>query len=419
MRRSQLHLLIYLSLGLCAPGCSDGSQPGPDGSADTRPADGEARDGRLDGHKPKDGGKDAKPADHTPDTPKKPAHWTEVPGTTPLMVRPTATLLNDGRVLFTGGYVQNPTSAYLDTATLYNPGKNSFVSAGKMATARAYHSATLLSGGRVLIVGGTDSSGSLTSTEIFDPKQPLSAAWSKGPSLAGPRSYHAAVWLKSSNDVLVLGGMGKYPTYLDSIAIFQSASNSWKFPGVSLGQKRQSPAAVLLPSGQVFIAAGRDDKGYLDTMESFNPVTAKITPSSGKLTYGRARPTATLLKTGRVLIVGGACGANCHVKDELYDPVSNQITPVTHPGGPPEGHTAVLLKDGRVLIAGGYETKDQTKVLAYSPASGTGSWAQLPSMKYGRARHAAVRLNDGSVLVYGGQRAKTGPYVSKAERFHP
>jgi len=63
----------------------------------------------------------------------------------------TATRLADARVLIAGG--ENGTGT-LNTTEIYDPASGTFSAAANMATARADHSATLLADGRVLIAGG-------------------------------------------------------------------------------------------------------------------------------------------------------------------------------------------------------------------------------------------------------------------------
>jgi hypothetical protein len=85
---------------------------------------------------------------------------------------PTSTLLTDGRVLFAGGWgprTQEAASAPLTTAVLYDPASGPRP-VGPMTTARGYSTATLLSDGSVLIVGGlNDSWNALASAELFRP----------------------------------------------------------------------------------------------------------------------------------------------------------------------------------------------------------------------------------------------------------
>jgi hypothetical protein len=76
-------------------------------------------------------------------------------------------LLADGRVLVAGG--GNGPSGFA-SAEIYDSRTGSFNATGSMATARYYHTATLLADGRVLIAGGrTDMRGPNLSAELYRP----------------------------------------------------------------------------------------------------------------------------------------------------------------------------------------------------------------------------------------------------------
>ena len=91
----------------------------------------------------------------------------------------TATLLTDGRVLITGGAGYSNSGLFLGglaTAELYDSSTGTFTATGSMATRRAGASATLLNDGRVLISGGSQlqpgsagAAGGLSSAEIYTP----------------------------------------------------------------------------------------------------------------------------------------------------------------------------------------------------------------------------------------------------------
>ncbi|HZH78742.1 MAG TPA: Ig-like domain-containing protein, partial [Archangium sp.] len=76
---------------------------------------------------------------------------------------------------------------------------------GSLATARAWHTATLLPSGKVLVVGGPGpGSASLASVEVYEP---ATGAWSGSPTanMATARARHTATLLPSGQ-VLVAGG---------------------------------------------------------------------------------------------------------------------------------------------------------------------------------------------------------------------
>ena len=74
----------------------------------------------------------------------------------------TSTVLNNGMVLITGG---TGSSGTLASAELYNPNTGLFSLTGSMHFARSGHTATLLNNGMVMIAGGTTSA----NAELYDP----------------------------------------------------------------------------------------------------------------------------------------------------------------------------------------------------------------------------------------------------------
>src|SRR5437762_14365078 len=82
------------------------------------------------------------------------------------------------------------------------PASGTWTLTGSLNTARAYHTATLLPNGKVLVVGGNGNSGILTSAELYDP---VSSTWSVTGSLNTARYYHT-VSLLPNGKALVAGG---------------------------------------------------------------------------------------------------------------------------------------------------------------------------------------------------------------------
>jgi len=79
----------------------------------------------------------------------------------------TATVLPDGTVMIVGGMDAN--GSIEESMELFTPETGKFALVHGTVTPRAHHTATLLTDGRVLIVGGTVSDGQATdSAELLD-----------------------------------------------------------------------------------------------------------------------------------------------------------------------------------------------------------------------------------------------------------
>jgi hypothetical protein len=117
-----------------------------------------------------------------------------------LRIGHTATLLQDGRVLIAGGMVPTETGGLmvLRTAELYDPASGTFVTAANMTVPRIFHTATLLSNGKVLIAGWEGSA------ELFDPAANSFTATAGAPAVR----FNATATSLTDGRVLIAGGEG-------------------------------------------------------------------------------------------------------------------------------------------------------------------------------------------------------------------
>jgi hypothetical protein len=250
----------------------------------------------------------------------------------------TATLLQDGRVLLTGGgtvSVGEESSPPVATAELYDPAAGTFSAAGSMSTARALHSATLLQDGKVLVAGGGDGVGSVASAELYDPASGTFAATG---SLVEGLGAHVAVLLDDGS-VLIVGGIvpseegESDSTPTANVERYDPATGTFS-QFATLAEPRAGHTATLLGDGTVLVTGGLDSSGQpLATAEILDPASATTSPV-GPMTMGRGGHTASLLADGRVLLAGGQSMAGStgeEVPDpaagvEFYDPETREFT---------------------------------------------------------------------------------------------
>ena len=284
--------------------------------------------------------------------------------------RHAAVTLQDGRLLITGGfwnnggpdtYILNCQHLRISATTTQPSGAKQYTyhwdAATSMATARAYHTGTLLLDGKVLVAGGSNA-GYLSSCELYTPDG-AAGAWAATGALAADRRYHAAVRL---ND------------------------------------------------GRVLVMGGQNGGGILSSCEIWNPIGGTWS-AAASMNLSRMQFTATVLSDGRVLVAGGlAAGPTFRGQCEIYDPGTNTWTPTGNMAFTRINHTATLLPDGRVLVTGGTgfqfagdpagaTTLATTEI--FNPALGT--WAPAGTMAAGRTEHGALYISDRqAVLVAGG-----------------
>jgi N-acetylneuraminic acid mutarotase len=300
----------------------------------------------------------------------------------------TATLLQNGKVLIAGG---GNTSGLLTSAELYDPATGIWTRIGDMNTPHFAHTATLLPDGKVLVTGGDDSKIPGQTAELYDP---ATGVWSYTGSMNEVRSAHTATLLDNGK-VLVVGG----DSYTISAELYDPATGMWSYTG-NMNNARGSHTATLLPDGKVLVAGGYHEGNGTNSAELYDPDTG-IWSNTGSMNEARAWQTATLLPNGNVLVAGSDIYGSTLASAELYDPALGTWSYTGSMNISRGLYSAVLLPNGNVLVSGGESNGGATtSAELYSPA--TGIWSNSGNMNDGRQWHTTTLLPSGNVLVAGG-----------------
>ncbi len=338
----------------------------------------------------------------------------------------TATLLPDGQVLIAGGAPCPPNTSssacptpVLASAELFNSANNAFTATGSMTTPRELHTASLLQSGEVLIVGGVNTTGALSSAELYNPSTGSFSSLSNG--LTQARDSAVAATLPDGS-VLVVGGEDSTGTALASAELYNPQSTNFTIFRTMVSI-RYAHTATLLTNGQVLLAGGANGAISLASAELFNPSTGLFSPTTGTMTASRAFHTATMLGNGQVLIAGGvAADGSALASAELYNPTQGLFSATSGPMTVARiAHGAAPLPDGTVLIVGGVGSNQVSLAQAevYQPAQAT--FVQIGQMLTPRDTFTTTVLQNNTVLIAGGEECTVSGCVSlnAAELFNP
>ncbi|CAN5452902.1 kelch repeat-containing protein [soil metagenome] len=298
----------------------------------------------------------------------------------------TATLLQNGKVLIVGGSDTSENAFNVTSAEVYDPATNTWTSAGAINTAGVPHTATLLQSGKVLVVHGA-------TAELYDPS---SNAWSNAGRLG--EAHRGTATLLSNGKVLVAGGLAA-GGYVAVAELYDPVTNAWSAAGTML-TARGEHSATRLANGKVLVAGGIGTSGSLGSAELYDPVSNSWS-AGGSLVGTSGANWATLLPNGKVLVLTSS-------NVELYEPVTNTWTASPMHGVAPAWSTATMLSNGKVLVTGGEmlassgnnsrSSVDLASV--YDPA--TNLWTSTAGLPKAKHRHTATLLPSGKVLVTGG-----------------
>jgi hypothetical protein len=312
--------------------------------------------------------------------------------------------LPDGDVLVMGGFFEGEPQS---TAEIYDPATETWTATESMGVGREGPAAATLPEGRIIVDGGVSKvegkDEAVASVEIYNPE---SGNWSSLyiPPLSHARAFASAATLPDGY-VMVTGGWEPSDLPIASTEIYSPATGFW-YAGKPLpGVLDNAPAAVLA-NGDVMIAGGHNNSGYVAAVELYSPIT-RLWSEGPPLPLAREGAIAVGLPDGDVLVAGGEAeppeglGFNYLSSAELFEPASTAGTPG------PTGATGAAGPTGPAGVAGA------TGATGAAGASAEHELITCTTVTHGRGRRAktfeecAARVTRATVTITGsGSRVK-------------
>lgn len=236
--------------------------------------------------------------------------------------------------------------------------------------------------------------------------------WVELPPLPHPSSGHAAVALPDGR-VLLIGGRDTSSPEVSSTLFWEPGTQRFH-EGPPLLWGRAGPIAVVLPDGSVLVLGSDfDDDLERGTRAELLRPGANAWEPAGQ-TVRVFHPGPVCVSGERVVIAGGR-----DASAEVWDPRTESWSPAGELAIARSSFALTALPDGRAAVSGGlvetFQATDSVEI--WDPVRGT--WSPGPSLACGRAGHLLAPVGAGVFLVVGGSRStEIGDPETSSEVWH-
>jgi hypothetical protein len=183
---------------------------------------------------------------------------------------------------------------------------------------------TRLADGRWFIIGWAINGEPMATATIVDTR---AGGGSRVVPLSLPRAWHTATVLPDGT-VLMAGGLGRGAQVLGAPEIFDPATETFVPIAVAGSAARSGHTATLLTDGRVLVAGGTDADGAAAVPELWTLAAGNATAQGLPAIGARHGHAATLMADGRVLLLGGQDADKVPRADaEVFDPVTGRVAP--------------------------------------------------------------------------------------------
>lgn len=344
-----------------------------------------------------------------------------------------ATLLDDGRVLVSGGWtgVANNNEIFpypVVFSQIYDPGTDTWTFTDRIGSENLeelsgfliYSPATRLPDGRIVSVALSEEAQSgnpddvTSAIAVFDPDV---VEWTHLSDIPSNRMF-VDIFALNDGSIMVVGGldlsaMSSSATTIepeDLVEYYNTDTGEWQILE-PMNVAAMEHSLVTLNDGRIMAVGGFNDSSSMhgtDRAEIFDPDTNEWT-LTGSTNVSRMFPVAITLSDGRILVTGSTISHSPVADDsptsEVFDSETGEWTITGAMSVRRYGHTLTLLPDGRVLAAGGEDPMGDDYIL-YSSTEifdpETNTWSPGPELSQPRSSHSATLMPDGSILLAGG-----------------
>lgn len=270
-----------------------------------------------------------------------------------------------------------------------------------MNTKRWLHASVVLANGDVLVTGGEDIGGIITSNcEIYSPD---TDSWRVVDSMNIERYKHELVLLDDAR-VLAIGGYNEL-----SCELFDPINETWTLTDSLILPRSNKPILAKLPNGNVLITGGEKrinslKKDTYNSCEIYNVLNEKWIEAA-PMNFARDSHSITKMQNGTLLVTGGKNSVALN-SCEIYDPEINEWELVDSLTEVRYNHDALLLNNGNVLVSAGANNNDSTFFLTNTCEiydADNNNWYQAGQLDMYHPQHSSFQLSDSTVLITGGE----------------
>ncbi|HEY4183287.1 MAG TPA: hypothetical protein VGM90_40970 [Kofleriaceae bacterium] len=290
---------------------------------------------------------------------------------------------------------------------------------------------------KILLIGGTELGSPTTFYELIDPTAvDATNQVTRTPDVHFSRNGLTATTLSDGRVVVVGGASATQPVSSDIYQVTLEDVDVRIEQEASLVHARTGHTATPLGSSigaPVLIAGGTDGVSAtpVDVAELYKPLQGTLADPATfapVMKHPRTRHQAVRMADDSVLFIGGVDASGTPVRalerftleEGFTDLADEQGHPVSlEPSFGVIGINVTKLPDDRVLLTGGQADTNGPSVLTalllrLDPLTGTIDLVPTDSLQFARTNHQATVMCDGTVLISGGN-----PAGIKLERYNP